>query len=165
MLTFLLAIIVIFLVLSMQFESFLDPLIILVSVPMSMFGALFPMYFGAVTINIYTQIGLITLIVLIYKHGILIVEFANKLQENEKMDKFEAIKHAAAIRLRPILMTALAIFGVVPLLIASGAGAVSRFNVGLVIFMGLLIGTFFTLFMVPTMYTLIGQDQRYGEKI
>ena len=162
-LAFLLAIIVIFLVLSMQFESFRDPLIILVSVPMSMFGALLPMYFGAATINIYTQIGLITLIGLISKHGILIVEFANKLQEHDKMDKVEAIKHAAAIRLRPILMTALAmIFGVVPLLIASGAGAVSRFNVGLVIFMGLLIGTFFTLFMVPTMYTLIGQDRVKG---
>lgn len=158
---FFLAIIVIFLVLSMQFESFVDPLIILVSVPMATFGALLPLYFGAASMNIYTQIGLITLIGLISKHGILMVEFANKLQEHENLSRFEAIQKSAGIRLRPILMTALAmIVGVVPLLIATGPGAVSRFDVGLVIFSGLLIGTFFTLLVVPTMYSLLGRDHR-----
>lgn len=159
---FFLAIVVIFLVLAMQFESFTDPLVILVSVPMATFGALLPLYFGAASMNIYTQIGLITLIGLISKHGILMVEFANKLQEHENLSRFEAIKKSAGIRLRPILMTALAmIFAVVPLLIATGAGAVSRYDVGLVIFSGLLIGTFFTLFVVPTMYTFLGRNHTH----
>ncbi len=158
---FFLAIIIIFLVLSMQFESFRDPLIILVSVPMAAFGALLPLYFGAATINIYTQIGFITLIGLISKHGILMVEFANKQQEEHKLSKYDAIVKAASIRLRPILMTASAmVFSVVPLLIATGPGSASRFDIGLVIFMGMLIGTVFTLFIVPTMYSLIGHDRQ-----
>lgn len=158
---FLFAIVVIFLVLSAQYESFRDPLIILISVPMSICGALIPLNLGLASINIYTQVGLITLIGLISKHGILIVDFANQLQRDKNLDKRAAVEEAASIRLRPILMTTAAmVFGVLPLLMASGAGAVSRFDIGLVISSGLLIGTFFTLFVVPTMYTYIAQDHR-----
>lgn len=158
---FLFAIIVIFLVLAAQYESFRDPLIVLISVPMSICGALIPLNLGLATINIYTQVGLITLIGLISKHGILIVDFANHLQREKNLDKRTAVEEAAAIRLRPILMTTAAmVFGVIPLLIASGAGAVSRFDIGLVISSGLLIGTCFTLFVVPTMYTYIAEDHR-----
>ncbi len=159
--TFFLSIIVIFLVLAAQFESFRDPLIILVSVPMSICGALIPLNLGAASINIYTEVGLITLIGLISKHGILMVDFANHLQEKEGLDVRSAIEKAAAIRLRPILMTTGAmILGVLPLILAVGAGAVSRFNIGLVIGAGMLIGTGFTLFVVPTMYTFIAKDRR-----
>ena len=158
---FFLAILVIFLVLSAQYESFRDPLIILISVPMSICGALIPLNLGLASINIYTQVGLITLIGLISKHGILIVSFANQLQKEKNLDKRMAVEEAASIRLRPILMTTAAmVFGVLPLLIASGAGAVSRFDIGLVISTGLLIGTGFTLFIVPTMYTYIAADHR-----
>ncbi len=159
--TFLFALIIIYLVLAAQLESFRDPFIILVSVPMSICGALIPLYLGAATINIYTEIGLITLIGLISKHGILMVEFANKLQENEGMGIREAIEEAAAVRLRPILMTTFAmVFGVLPLVLATGAGAVSRFDVGLVIAMGMAIGTCFTLFVVPTVYTFLAKDRQ-----
>lgn len=158
---FFLSIIVIFLILSAQYESFRDPLIILISVPMSLCGALIPLNLGAASINIYTQVGLITLIGLISKHGILIVDFANHLQRTKKLSRREAVEEAASIRLRPILMTTAAmVFGVFPLLIASGAGAVSRFDIGLVIASGLLIGTAFTLFVVPTMYTYLAADHR-----
>ncbi|MDF1684188.1 MAG: efflux RND transporter permease subunit [Legionellaceae bacterium] len=156
---FFLSIIIIFLVLSAQYESFRDPLIILISVPMSLCGALIPLNLGAASINIYTQVGLITLIGLISKHGILIVDFANHLQRTKKLSRREAVEEAASIRLRPILMTTSAmVFGVFPLLIARGAGAVSRFDIGLVIASGLLIGTAFTLFVVPTMYTYLAAD-------
>ncbi|STX29545.1 multidrug efflux transporter [Legionella beliardensis] len=159
---FFLSIIVIFLVLAAQYESFRDPLIVLISVPMSICGALIPLNLGLASINIYTQVGLITLIGLISKHGILIVDFANQLQREKKLDKRAAVEEAAAIRLRPILMTTAAmVFGVFPLLIASGAGAVSRFDIGIVISAGLLIGTFFTLFVVPTMYTYLAADHRH----
>ena len=158
---FFLAILVIFLVLAAQYESFRDPLIILISVPMSICGALIPLNLGAASINIYTQVGLITLIGLISKHGILIVDFANHLQREKKLERRAAVEEAAAIRLRPILMTTAAmVFGVFPLLIATGAGAVSRFDIGLVISAGLLIGTCFTLFVVPTMYTYLAADHR-----
>lgn len=158
---FLFAIIIIFLVLAAQYESFRDPLIVLISVPMSICGALIPLNLGFASINIYTQVGLITLIGLISKHGILIVDFANQLQRDKNLDKRAAVEEAAAIRLRPILMTTAAmVFGVFPLLMASGAGAVSRFDIGLVIATGLLIGTCFTLFVVPTMYTYIAEDHR-----
>lgn len=158
---FLFAIIIIFLVLSAQYESFRDPLIVLISVPMSICGALIPLNLGLASINIYTQVGLITLIGLISKHGILIVDFANHLQREKNLDRRAAVEEAAAIRLRPILMTTAAmVFGVLPLLIASGAGAVSRFDIGLVIATGLLIGTCFTLFVVPTLYTYIAEDHR-----
>ncbi len=159
--TFLFSIIVIFLVLAAQFESFRDPFVILISVPLSICGALIPISMGFATINIYTQIGLITLIGLITKHGILMVEFANQLQREEGLSIREAIEKAASIRLRPILMTTAAmVVGVVPLLIATGAGAVSRFDIGLVIAMGMLIGTMFTLFVVPTMYTLLARKHQ-----
>jgi len=161
-LAFFLAIIIIFLVLSAQYESFRDPLIILISVPMSICGALIPLNLGLASINIYTQVGLITLIGLISKHGILIVDFANHLQRTKQLDRRAAVEEAAAIRLRPILMTTAAmVFGVLPLLIASGAGAVSRFDIGLVISSGLLLGTCFTLFVVPTMYTYLAADHRH----
>ena len=156
--TFGFALIIIFLSLSALFESFRDPLIILVSVPMSIAGALIfvSVGLGGASINIYTQVGLVTLMGLVSKHGILIVEFANELQKQGK-SKREAIEQAAAIRLRPILMTTAAmVLGVVPLLTASGAGAVSRFQMGLVIAAGLAIGTLFTLFVVPAAYLLIG---------
>lgn len=162
---FFMAIIVIFLVLSAQYESFRDPLIVLISVPMSICGALIPLNLGLASINIYTQVGLITLIGLISKHGILIVDFANQLQREKNLDKRAAVEEAASIRLRPILMTTAAmVFGVFPLLIASGAGAVSRFDIGLVISTGLLIGTCFTLFVVPTMYTFLAADHREDKK-
>jgi multidrug efflux pump len=158
---FFLAVLVIFLVLSAQYESFRDPLIVLISVPMSICGALIPLNLGFASINIYTQVGLITLIGLISKHGILIVSFANELQRLKNLDRRAAVEEAASIRLRPILMTTAAmVFGVLPLLIASGAGAVSRFDIGLVISTGLLVGTCFTLFVVPTMYTYIAADHR-----
>ncbi|MCW5589212.1 MAG: efflux RND transporter permease subunit [Legionellales bacterium] len=153
---FIFAIIVIFLVLSAQFESFRDPLIILISVPMSICGALIPLNLGLASINIYTQVGLITLIGLICKHGILMVQFANELQRDEGLSIRDAIEKAASIRLRPILMTTAAmILGGLPLLLAKGAGAVSRFDIGLVISTGMLIGTLFTLFVVPTVYTFL----------
>jgi multidrug efflux pump len=153
------AIIIIFLVLAAQFESFRDPCVILISVPMSICGALIPLNLGAASINIYTQIGLITLVGLITKHGILMVEFANKIQQNEGLPIREAIEKAAGIRLRAILMTTLSmVFGVMPLVFATGAGAASRFNIGLVIATGMSIGTIFTLFVVPTMYTFFAKD-------
>ncbi len=159
LLAFAFALIIIYLVLAAQFESFRDPIIVLISVPMSICGALIPLYLGLATINIYTEVGLITLIGLISKHGILMVDFANKLQD-EGRSVIEAITEAASIRLRPILMTTFAmVFGVLPLLLASGAGAVSRFDVGLVIASGMTIGTCFTLFVVPTMYIYIAKKQ------
>jgi multidrug efflux pump len=163
---FFFSIVVIFLVLSAQYESFRDPLIILISVPMSIFGALIPLNLGLASINIYTQVGLITLIGLISKHGILIVDFANQLQREQQLERREAVERAAGIRLRPILMTTAAmIFGVLPLLVASGAGAVSRFDIGLVIASGLLLGTCFTLFVVPTMYTYLASDHRHDASL
>jgi multidrug efflux pump len=153
--------IIIFLVLAAQFESFRDPLIILLgSVPMTLAAALAFLFLGFSTINIYTQVGFITLVGLISKHGILIVQFANQLQE-EGMEKLPAIKHAAGVRLRPILMTTAAmVLGTVPLVIATGAGAASRYAMGIVIVTGMTVGTFFTLFVVPSVYMLIASDQR-----
>jgi multidrug efflux pump len=159
--TLVFAIIVIYLVLAAQFESLRDPLVILISVPLAICGALIPLYFGVQTLNIYTQVGLVTLVGLISKHGILMTEFANQLQRNQNMSKREAIVHAAAVRLRPILMTTAAmVVGLIPLLIASGAGAASRFSIGIVIVSGMAIGTLFTLFVLPTFYSLIATDHR-----
>ncbi len=158
--TFAFALIIIFLALAAQFESFRDPLIILVSVPMSIAGALIfiALGIGGATLNIYTEVGLVTLMGLISKHGILIVEFAN-IKQKEGLSKRAAIESAASIRLRPIVMTTAAmVLGVLPLIFASGAGAVSRFNIGLVIATGIAIGTLFTLFVVPAVYLLIGQN-------
>ena len=160
---FVVALLIIYLLLAAQFESFVDPLIILSAVPLTLFAALLPLLFklsvGDPSLNIYTKIGFITLIGLIAKHGILLVEFANKLQEQEGLSIRDAIQKSAALRLRPILMTTAAmVVGVVPLLLATGAGAVSRSDIGMVIFWGLLIGTCFTLYIVPTMYTYLAQD-------
>ena len=159
------ALVVIFLVLAAQFESFRDPLVILVTVPLAVCGALVPIYLGFATLNIYTQIGLVTLIGLISKHGILMVSFANDIQRREGVGPREAIEKAAAIRLRPILMTTAAmVAGLAPLLFAGGAGAASRFAIGIVVVMGMLIGTLFTLFVLPTVYSLAAADHR-KEKI
>ncbi|MCW2245984.1 multidrug efflux pump [Azospirillum fermentarium] len=159
--TFVFALIVIYLVLAAQFESLRDPLVILVTVPMSICGALLPLFFGLATMNIYTQVGLVTLIGLISKHGILMAEFAREMQINEGLDRRAAIEHAAAVRLRPILMTTAAmVVGLLPLLSAQGAGAASRFSIGLVIVAGMLIGTMFTLFVLPAVYTLLAKDHR-----
>jgi multidrug efflux pump len=153
-----LAVIIIYLVLAAQFESFRDPIIIMLTVPMSIFGALVPLNLGVSTLNIYTQVGLITLVGLITKHGILMVEFANQQRESG-VPKRQAIVDAARIRLRPILMTTAAmVMGVLPLIIASGAGAKARFSIGLVIAAGMSIGTLFTLFVLPMFYTYIAKS-------
>ncbi len=158
--TFFMSVLVIYLVLAAQFESWRDPFIILVSVPMSIAGALIFMTLGFASVNIYTQVGLITLIGLIAKNGILIVEFANQLQEHEGLNKRDAVEKASTIRLRPILMTTVAmVLAMLPLLLASGPGAASRFAIGLVIATGLGIGTLFTLFVVPAMYLLLAKDR------
>ena len=150
------AVIVIYLVLAAQFESFRDPLIIMMAVPLSIFGAIVPLNLGLGTLNIYTQVGLITLIGLITKHGILLVEFANQQREMHGMRRRDAIIASAKVRLRPILMTTAAMaLGVVPLITSSGAGAAARYSMGLVIFTGILVGTMFTLFVVPMFYTFI----------
>ncbi|MDH2326769.1 efflux RND transporter permease subunit [Cereibacter sp. SYSU M97828] len=160
------AVLVIYLVLAAQFESFRDPFIIMMSVPLSIFGAVLPLFFGVGTLNIYTQVGLITLIGLITKHGILMVEFANQQRDEHGMSRRQAIVAAAKVRLRPILMTTAAMaLAVVPLLIAEGAGAAARQAMGMVIFTGLLIGTVFTLFVVPMFYTFIAEsDARHAMK-
>lgn len=158
--TFFFALIIIFLSLAAQFESFRDPFIVLISVPMSICGAMIfiSMGIGGATLNIYTEVGLVTLIGLISKHGILIVQFANDLQKQGK-SKHDAVIEAAAVRLRPILMTTAAmVLGVLPLIMATGAGAVSRFDIGLVITTGISIGTLFTLFVVPAMYMFLADD-------
>src|SRR6266571_4144066 len=157
--TFVFALVVIFLVLAAQFESLRDPLVILISVPMSICGALMPLFFGLATMNIYTQVGLVTLIGLITKHGILMVEFANQLQITEGLDRRRAIERAARVRLRPILMTTAAmVVGLVPLVTASGAGAASRFSIGVVVVAGMSVGTLFTLFVLPAVYTVLAKD-------
>ena len=159
-LTFMLALAFIYLVLSAQFESFLDPFIIMLTVPLSMAGALGALWLTGGTLNVYSQIGLVTLVGLITKHGILIVEFANQLR-NAGKDVLESVTEAAVLRLRPILMTTGAmVLGAVPLAFATGAGAESRQQIGWVIVGGLLLGTFFTLFVVPTVYTLIARRHR-----
>ncbi|KRP99303.1 acriflavine resistance protein B [Bradyrhizobium pachyrhizi] len=159
--TFAFALIVIFLVLAAQFESLRDPIIIMISVPMAIVGALIPLFFGWATINIYTQVGLLTLVGLISKHGILMVEFANELQLRQRLDRRSAIEMAARVRLRPILMTTAAmVAGLIPLLTATGAGAASRFSIGLVIVAGMSVGTLFTLFVLPAVYVAIASDHR-----
>jgi multidrug efflux pump len=164
LLTFVFALIVIYLVLAAQFESFRDPFIILIALPTSMFGALLPLnllgIIGLGSLNIYSEIGLVTLIGLISKHGILMVEFANRLQE-EGFTRRAAIEHAAAVRLRPILMTTAAmVVAMIPLMTAEGAGARSRFAIGIVIAFGMAIGTLFTLFVTPAVYTVIARNHR-----
>jgi multidrug efflux pump len=155
------SILIVYLALAFQFESFRDPVVILFSVPPALFGALAFITMGFASINVYTQVGLVTLLGLITKHGILIVQFANELQRSGR-SKREAIEEAASVRLRPILMTTAAmVLGVVPLVWASGAGAAGRHDMGLVIFAGLSIGTILTLLMVPAMYMFIGTTHRH----
>lgn len=159
--TFFMSLLIIYLVLAAQFESWRDPLIILTSVPMSIASALAFLMLGFASLNIYTQVGLITLIGLTAKNGILIVEFANLLQIREGLSKRDAVEKAAMIRMRPILMTTLStMVGMIPLLLASGPGAASRFDIGLVIVSGLSIGgALFTLFVVPAFYLLLARDR------
>jgi len=181
LLTLMLALIVIFLVLAAQFESFRDALIMLLTVPMAICGALLALNvlailsgilgmmqieaFPGMSINIYTQVGLVTLVGVISKHGILIVEFANKLQIERGLSKREAIEEAAAIRLRPVLMTTAAlVFAMVPLLMASGPGAASRFSMGVVIASGMTIGTLFTLFVLPAFYLYLARDHAHDRR-
>ncbi len=158
LLLFATSLVFIYLVLAAQFNSFRDPLIVLISVPLSVFGAIVPLALGLATLNIYTQVGLLTLIGLISKHGILIVDFANRLVV-EGYDRKAAVLKAAALRLRPILMTTVAtVLGVLPLVLAFGAGANSRFAIGLMIAAGMSVGTLFTLFVLPTFYLVLGKD-------
>ena len=163
--TLLLSIVLIFLVLAAQFESFRDPLIILVgSVPLALSGALLFSFLGFTTLNIYSQVGLITLVGLVAKNGILIVEFANKLQESG-MAKLKAVTEAAGTRLRPILMTSCAtVAGHFPLVLANGPGAGSRNSIGIMLVSGMIIGTLFTLFVLPAIYMLIARDRSAGKR-
>ncbi len=161
-LVFALALLFIFLVLSAQFESFVDPLVIMLSVPLSMVGALAALQLSGGTLNVYSQIGLITLVGLITKHGILIVEFSNQLRHQGK-ETLQAVVEAASMRLRPILMTTGAmVLGALPLALATGAGAESRRQIGWVIVGGMSLGTLLTLFVVPTMYTLFARRRVPG---
>ena len=159
--TFILALFIIFLVLASQFESLRDPLVIILTVPLAISGALLALAWGFATMNIYTQVGLITLVGLITKHGILIAEVAKEEQLHHGLDRIAAVKKAATVRLRPILMTTAAmVAGLVPLLFATGAGAVSRFGIGIVIVAGLSIGTLFTLFILPVIYSFIASEHK-----
>ncbi|MGH8273865.1 MAG: efflux RND transporter permease subunit [Gammaproteobacteria bacterium] len=154
-----LALILVYLLMSAQFNSFRDSLIVMLTIPMSVFGALIFMSLGFATLNIYTEIALITLLGLITKQGILVVQFANQLQQEEGLGKLEAVEKAASVRLRPILMTTLAmVFGVVPLIMASGDGAPPRHQLGLVIATGMAVGALFSLYIVPVMYYYIARD-------
>jgi multidrug efflux pump len=162
-LTFVLALAFIYLVLAAQFESFRHPFIIMLTVPLSITGGLLALWLDGSTLNIYSQVGLVTLIGLITKHGILIVEFANQARESGRTVR-EAVIEACELRLRPILMTTGAmVLGAVPLAVAAGAGAQSRQDIGLVIVGGLLVGTFFTLFVIPVVYTYLVGEQRQPE--
>jgi len=162
--TFVLAVLLIYLVLAAQFESFRDPFIILLgSVPLAVAGALLFVFLGwkNVTINIYTQVGLITLVGLVAKNGILIVEFANELMAGRGLSKHDAVVEAAATRLRPVLMTTVAtVMGHLPLVFVTGAGAVARNNIGVVLVTGMIIGTLFTLFVVPAFYLIIASEKK-----
>lgn len=165
--TFALAVVIIFLVLAIQFESWRDPMVIIVSVPLAVSGALLTLNllstFGlaGTTLNIYSEVGLVTLVGLITKHGILMCEVAKEEQLNHGKNRIDAITEAAKVRLRPILMTTAAmIAGLIPLLYATGAGAVSRFSIGIVIVAGLAIGTLFTLFILPVVYTFLASEHK-----
>jgi multidrug efflux pump len=166
MIAFGFALILIFLALAAQFESFRDSLVILVTIPMAICGALIPLYVGQymgaswASLNIYTQLGLVTLIGLISKQGIMVVEFANHLQVHEGLNKYDAIVRSSSQRLRPILMTVSAmVVGVIPLVLSIGAGAISRNCIGVVISSGLAIGAVFSLFMLPVVYMYLATDK------
>jgi multidrug efflux pump len=158
LLTFALALAFIYLVLSAQFESFVSPFIIMLTVPLAALGALATLWATGNSLNVYSQIGLVMLIGLITKNGILIVEFANQLRE-KGMGRFEAVIESSTLRLRPILMTSLAtVLGALPLALAAGAGAEARQAIGWVVVGGVSLGTFFTLFVIPTAYTVLVRD-------
>jgi multidrug efflux pump len=158
------AIAIIYLVLAAQFESLRDPLVIMTSVPLSMCGAMIPLALGVTTMNIYSQVGLITLVGLITKHGILICEVAKEQQRDYGLSRLDAVSVAAGLRLRPILMTTAAmVTGLIPLMFATGAGAASRFSIAVVIVAGMSVGTLFTLFVLPVLYTFIASDHRPRE--
>jgi multidrug efflux pump len=163
--TLLMALVVIFLVLASQFESFRDPLIILLgTVPLALAGALLFTFLGVTTLNVYSQVGLVTLVGLIAKNGILIVEFANSLQEQGR-SKLDAVEEAATTRLRPIMMTSVAtIVGHFPLVIASGAGAGARNSIGIMLVGGMVIGTIFTLFLAPVFYMFIAKEHKVHQE-
>ncbi|XP_022778572.1 uncharacterized protein LOC111320146, partial [Stylophora pistillata] len=155
-----LAVVFIFLVLAAQYESYIDPLIILSSIPLSITGGLLFLWIAGGTMNLFSQIGLVTLIGLITKHGILIVDFANSLR-SEGLEKLEAVIEASKMRLRPILMTTFAmVIGAIPLALAAGAGAESRQQIGWVIVGGMTFGTLFTLFIVPAFYLLLSRARK-----
>jgi multidrug efflux pump len=159
--TFALALAIIFLVLAIQFESMRDPIVIMVSVPLAISGALITLAWGTATMNIYSQVGLITLVGLITKHGILICEVAKEAQLHQQKNRIEAVMEATRIRLRPILMTTAAmIAGLIPLMFAVGAGAAQRFSIGVVIVSGLAIGTLFTLFVLPVIYSYLAEKHK-----
>jgi len=160
--TLLLALLLIYLVLAAQFESFRDPFIILAgSVPLALAGALMFTFLGFTSINIYSQVGLVTLVGLIAKNGILIVEFANRMQE-QGYDRLEAAIRAATVRLRPVLMTSAAtVMGHLPLVFASGAGGGARNSIGIVLVSGMIIGSVFTLFVVPAIYSVLARRRRH----
>ncbi len=159
------AIAIIYLVLAAQFESLLDPIVIMISVPLSICGALIPLALGFSTMNIYSQVGLVTLVGLITKHGILICEVAKEQQEKFGKSKLEAVEIAAGLRLRPVLMTTAAmVAGLIPLMFASGAGAASRMSIAIVIVAGMSVGTLFTLFVLPVFYTFIASNRNKRKK-
>jgi multidrug efflux pump len=164
-LVFVMALLFIFLVLAAQFESFVDPMVIMLSVPLSMIGALLALKWSGGSLNVYSQIGLITLVGLITKHGILIVEFTNQLREHG-MQTIDAVIKASSQRLRPILMTTGAmVLGAIPLALSTGAGAESRTQIGWVIVGGMSLGTLLTVFVVPTMYMLFARDAVPGADV
>jgi multidrug efflux pump len=155
--TFGIALLVVFLVLAAQFESFIHPLVIMVTVPLAVAGGLFGLWVTGVTLNIYSQIGIIMLVGIAAKNGVLIVEFINQMRD-EGMEFMEAVAEGARIRFRPVVMTAIStVMGSIPLILASGPGAVSRMNLGVVIFSGVSIATLFTLFIVPAFYALFAR--------
>lgn len=164
MYTMILSILFIYLVLAAQFESFRDPFIILLgSVPLALAAALIFPFLGFTTMNIYSQVGLVTLVGLVSKNGILIVEFANHLKE-QGMSKLDAVIEASTLRLRPILMTSVAtVVGHFPLILASGAGASARNSIGIILVSGMFMGTFFTLFIVPVIYTIVSKPPKANQ--
>ena len=160
---FLLALVLIYLVLAAQFESFVDPLIIMLTVPLAMAGALLSLWYFNQTLNIFSQIGIIMLIGLVTKNGILIVEFANQLKEKGTNFR-EAITQAAAARFRPILMTSLATaLGALPIALAIGAGAKSRMSMGIVVIGGLMFSLVLTLYVIPAIYSYLSKEKKHEE--
>ena len=163
MFAFILALVLIYLILAAQFESFKDPFTIMLTVPLAIAGALIFMYFGDITMNIFSPIGIIMLIGLVAKNGILIVEFANQKQENGE-SKMEAIRSASLQRLRPILMTSVStILGLLPLAIATGEGANQRIAMGTAVVGGMLVSTFLTMYIVPAIYSYISTERKQEE--